>query len=212
MYQKKSNTFATSIFPSAVFVSTVAATITMSALISVNAYAQDNQNIGSGLSYDYAELRFVDREFDNSNADGDGLLLGGSLEIAPQVLITASYEDLEYNGGADASTLSIGGGYVHPLEEKIDLVGYASLIRTDIDGGGDDTGFGLAGGIRALVAPNVEARAFGNYVDVDNSDTFFELGADYWITEQFTAGLTVTIGGDADTITFGGRWYFNQKQ
>jgi len=204
MFRKQFNRFTPSIFSSAAF--------TLVALASIHTYAQDNQYQGSGLSYDYAELRFVDREFDNSSADGDGFLFGGSFEIAPKILVTASYEDLEYDGGTDASTLSIGGGYVHPLEEKVDLVGYASLIRTDIDGGDDDTGFGLAGGVRALVAPNVEARALGNYVDVDNSDTYFELGADYWITEQFTAGLTVTIGGDADTITFGGRWFFNNQQ
>jgi len=169
--------------------------------------AEPNQSAGSGLSYNYAEVRFVDRELD-AGPDGDGFLLGGSYQVAPQFLITASYEDLDYGRNRDASTLSIGGGYVHPLQEKIDVVGYASLIHVDSDFD-DDTGFGLAGGVRALVAPKFEVRATGNYVDVEDSDTFFDIGGDYWITEQFSAGLTVTVGGDADTITFGGRWFFD---
>ena len=57
-------------------------------LHSTNTAAQDQQdNPGSGLSYDYAELRFVDREFDNNGADGDGFLVGGSYEIAPKLLV-----------------------------------------------------------------------------------------------------------------------------
>lgn len=171
------------------------------------ALAQPNQSTGSGLSYNYAEVRFVDRELD-AGPDGDGFLVGVSYEVAPQILVTASYDDLDYGRHGDASTLSIGGGYVHPLQDKIDVVAYASLLHVDGDFD-DDTGIGLAGGVRALVAPQFEVRATGNYVDVDDSDTFFDIGADYWISEQFSAGLTATIGGDADTITFGGRWFFD---
>lgn len=178
------------------------------AIVATNAaFAEPNQGAGSGLSYNYAEVRFIDRELD-AGPDGDGFLVGGSFEVAPQILVTASFEDLDFGRSGDHSILRVGGGYVHPLQEKIDVVGYASLIHVDGDFD-DDTGIGLAGGVRALVAPRFEVRATGNYVDVDDSDTFFDIGADYWISEQFSAGLSATIGGDADTITFGGRWFFD---
>ncbi len=188
-----------------------AALVSLGLCCAQSAIAQEN--VGSGLSYDYAELRFVDADIDGRGGDGDGFSLGGSYQVAPKFVVTGSYTDLEFDGDVDFSQLSVGGGYIHPYREKIDIVGYASIIRQELDAGPydeDDTGIGLAGGIRALAAPQLELRATANYVNVDDSDTFIELGADYWLDKQFSVGISATLGGDLDTLTIGGRWFFNE--
>lgn len=163
----------------------------------------------SDLSYNYAELRFVDTEI--GSQDGDGLRIAGSFELAQNWLIVGGYTALDFDNNVDTGVLEIGGGYVHRYSPKLDIVGYAKLVRTDIDfpGGDDnDTGIALAGGVRGRISPQFEARATINYFNVDETDTFFEVGGDFYITNQFAAGATLEFGGDADSLTVGVRWFF----
>ncbi|MEO1245650.1 MAG: hypothetical protein AAFX56_08180 [Pseudomonadota bacterium] len=163
------------------------------------------------LSYDYLELRFVDTEI--GSQDGDGLRLAGSYQVSGNWLLVGGYTSLDFDGGVDADTLEIGAGYVYRYKPEFDLVGYAKLVRTEVEAGGfdnDETGFSLAGGIRGRFTPELEGRATVNYIDVDDSDTFFEFGGDYHFTEQFSAGVTLEVGGDADTFTIGARWFFGE--
>lgn len=184
-------------------VRTTAATALLS-LFAVSANASD-------LSYNYAELRFVDTEI--NSVDGDGFRLNGSFELTGNWLLVGGYSTLDFDS-ADLSSLEIGGGYVHRYNQQMDFVGYAKLVRAEVDvnGGGsdDDTGIALAGGVRGTFAPQFEGRALLNYVNVDETDTYFEVGADYYFNEQFSAGATLEFGGDADSLTIGVRWFFDK--
>ena len=33
-----------------------------------------------------------------------------------------------------------------------------------------------------------------------------------YFTDEFAAGVTIDLGGDVDTITFGGRWFFGGRR
>lgn len=162
----------------------------------------------SDLDYSYAELRIVDTEV--GSADGDGLRLNGSYEITREWLLVGGYTTLDFDG-ADLDTFEIGAGYVYPFQDNWDLVSYAKIVHADVDSGGfsdDETGFSLAGGFRGLFTPQFEGRATINYIDLDDSDTFFEIGGDYYFNSVFSAGATLEFGGDADTLTIGARWFF----
>ncbi len=161
------------------------------------------------LSYNYVELRFVDTEI--GSADGDGLRLNGSFEMTEEWLLVGGYTNLDFDGNVETSALEIGAGYVHRYSPRLDIVGYGKLVRAEVDftgGDDDDTGISLAGGVRGTFTPQFEGRATINYFNVDETDTFFEVGADYYITDQFSAGGTLEFGGDADTLTLGVRWFF----
>ena len=161
------------------------------------------------LSYDYAELRFVDTEV--GNLDGDGLRLAGSYQISGNWLLVGGFSSLDFDNNVDTTTFDIGAGYVYRYRPEFDLVGYARVVHTEVDAGPfeeDDTGIALAGGVRGLFTPEFEGRATVNYINVDDSDTFFEFGADYHFTPQFSVGATLDVGGDADTLTIGVRWFF----
>lgn len=165
----------------------------------------------SDLDYNYAELRFVDTEI--GSADGDGLRLAGSFELQDNWLLVADFSALDFDGGVDLTTFAVGAGYVHRYTEKLDIVGYAKLIRASIDtpfGDDDENGFSVAGGVRGSVTPQIEARALLTHINIDDSDTFIEVGGDYYFNKQFSAGATLEFAGDADTLTLGVRWFFGQ--
>ncbi len=164
--------------------------------------------IAAKLQYDYVDVRYVDTEIDDTNIDGDGIQIGGSYRLNKEFYLLGDYQDIEFDFGIDASVLRLGGGYIYPFKKNVDLIGEAVFINTDIDVVGDENGFGLAFGGRGYVTPNVEVRATANYVDVDDDDTFFQVGAEYFINDSFSVGGSFTLGGDVDTFALGGRYYY----
>jgi len=158
------------------------------------------------LSYTYGELRLVD-----ADNDGDGISIGGSYELAGPWILVGSYASLDFDGGVDFSLLELGGGYVWGYTKDWDLFGTVSIARGEVDGtfGSDDeTGFSLAAGTRGLLTPQLEVRGSVNHINLDDSDTFLELAADFYFTKQFAAGLSLEFAGDLDVFTVGARYFF----
>ena len=171
------------------------------------AIAQTDGEQGPGLSYTYAELRFVDVD---SNG-GDGLRFNGSYELENNWLIVGGVTTLDFNNNVDLTTVEVGTGYVWHYTESFDLVSTLRLVQSDIDTPGtssNDNGFAFSAGARGLLAPQFEIRGFVNHINLDNSDTYLELAGDYYFTEQFSAGLSLEFAGDADVFTIGARWFF----
>lgn len=169
--------------------------------------------LASDLSYDFLELRFVDAEF--GNVDGDGLQIAGSYNINENWLLIGGFSSLDLDFGLDLTMLEAGGGYVWPQNDQFDLFATGSIVRVDVDAGGgsaDETGFRLVGGMRNWFTPQLEGRAELNYLDVDDSDTYIELGGDYHFSPNFAAGVTIDLGGDADAVTIGARWFFGDRR
>lgn len=163
--------------------------------------------VGSGLSYSYVELRYVDAD-DNG---GDGLRLNGSYDFGNRWLIVGGLTSLEYNQNVDVTWLEIGAGYVYPFRNSFDLTASLRFVDAEVETPGndfDDTGLALSGGVRGLVAPKFEVRGSVNYINLDDSDTYLELAGDYHFTPQVSAGVSLEFAGDNDLITLGGRWYF----
>ena len=161
----------------------------------------------SSVSYNFAELRFVDVDA----GGGDGFRLNGSHRVTGNWLVVGGITNLDFNNNVDSTTVELGAGYVWPYRDTWDFVANARIVRMDVDtpfGGADDTGIGLAGGVRGLIAPNFEMRGFVNHINLDNSDTYLELAGDYYFTPSFVAGLSIEFAGDVDALTVGARWYF----
>jgi hypothetical protein len=176
--------------------------------------AQDTRPESSQFNYSYVEIGYDENDFDvnGGDIDGDGLTLSGSYEINDDWHVFASYgqSDLDFN--VDIDTLTIGAGYVFPLREDVDIYGRVLYINQDIDtpgpGDADEDGLGLQARIRAIVADNVEVEGGIQYVDVGDNDTSLQAGARYHFTEQFSAGVGITFGGDTDGIGINARWEF----
>ena len=169
------------------------------------AMAQSGANNTAGLSYSYAELRFVDVDRNG----GDGIRINGSWEADPNWLIVGGATFLDFNNNVDVTSLEIGGGYVWHYTGEFDLLATARLLHTEVDpGSGSDTGFAISAGTRGLLAPQFEIRGSVNHINLDNSDTYLELAGDYYFTDRISAGLSLEFAGDDDVWTVGARWYF----
>lgn len=160
------------------------------------------------LNHTFAELRFVDVDV----AGGDGFSLGGSYRLDNNWLIVGRLTDLGFDNSVDSFTFELGGGYVWPYRADWDIFTTARYVRTDVDapgGSADDSGIGLTGGVRGMLAPEFEVRGAVNYVSVGDGDTFIEIGADYYFNRNVAAGLAVEVAGDVDTFSIGARWFFD---
>lgn len=168
--------------------------------VASNAYADSHDSSNNGINYSYAEIRFVDVD------GGDGIEFGGSYRINREFYGVASFQDLDVNRGGDLEILEFGGGYIRPYE-NIDLAIEFTLIDADFSGD-SESGFSLAGGARGFFSPELEWRGYAKHVDIEESDTFLELGGDYHFNESLSAGVTIELGSDLDTLTIGGRFHF----
>lgn len=171
------------------------------------AFAQSNRQQPADLSYNYAELRYVDVD---SNG-GDGFRLNGSFELQNNWLIVGGITALDFNNNVDATIIEIGGGYVWHYNQDFDFFGTLRFVNAEFDTPGisaDDSGFAFSAGTRGYIAPQFEVRGSVNHVNLDNSDTYLELAGDYYFTRQFSAGVSLELAGDTDVFTLGARWYF----
>ena len=177
-------------------------------LIQQTAVAQTSQQTPQrDLSYNYAELRFVDVDV----SGGDGFRLGGSFELDGPWLLVGAFTALDFNNNVDSTLLEFGGGYVWDYSQDFDLVGTLRFVRAEVDtpgGSADDTGFAFSAGARGLLTPEFEIRGSVNHINLDNSDTYLELAGDYYFTEQVSAGLSLEFAGDTDVFSIGARWFF----
>lgn len=171
-------------------------------LIAVAALAVNTAN--AQISYDYAELRYLSS--DRGAADTDGIEIAGSYQFDEDWLVLGSYAS--EGGDTDVDVFEVGVGYLLPDVEGINLMTSISILDIDV-GNASENGFRLALLGRKMLTEELEGRASINYVDSFDTDLFFELGVDYFITPRFAAGAELQIGSDTDTISIGGRWYFN---
>lgn len=170
------------------------------------------------LDYNFGELRYVETELNagDIDVDGDGFEIGGSLELARSVHIFGNFQTYDF-GGLDASAFEVGGGYAVPLNNGADLVGRLSYIDGEIDAGPgdfDDSGFGFSAGLRNMFHPQIEGRAFINYVDRDETgeETSIELAGDYFLNEEIALGASLELGDDVTTWSLGARWFFGARR
>jgi hypothetical protein len=172
------------------------------------------------FNYSYVQLGYNEADFNLGGpfeGDGDGLSLAGSFEISDDWHVYASYGSADvdvggpFNADIDVDTWTLGAGYVFPLKENVDIYGRVLYIDTSADLGAlnaDEDGLGLQASIRAGITEEFELEGGLLYVDVADTDTSLQAIARYHFTEQFSAGVGITFGGDADGIGIHARYSF----
>jgi hypothetical protein len=169
------------------------------------------------MDYSYAEIAYIDTELDDDDidVDGDGFELRGSVAFSENFFAYAGYQDLGFDFGIDATRFDVGAGMRWPLNPKIDLVGRAGIVKTDVelDRFGvdeDDDGFLIGARLRSAITEELEVEGGFDYVDLDDSgdDTSITLEGRYFFMPQFSGGLKLEFGDDATAIGIGARVTF----
>lgn len=166
----------------------------------------------NGIHYNYGELRFVaDSELDQFDVDGDGLALGGSLRLDEVFYVTLDYETIDYDNNIDTTTFQAALGLIYPIQ-KFDGIAELAIVNSDIDApnGDSNTGFRITAGARTYVIPKLEVRGTVNYVDVDETDSYMTVAADYFVTPLFSVNASKDIAADVDRFSIGVRYYFGE--
>lgn len=169
------------------------------------AQADESNNLG----YNYAELRFVDID----DRSGDGFQLNGSYQVKGNWILVAGVTAVSLDNNVDSTLAEIGGGYVLPFSDRMDLVSTLRFVsgESDTPAGGrvDDEGFGVSTGLRSRLDSRFEFRGLVNHINMEHDqDTHIEFAGDYFITQRIAAGASVKFAGDADSFTIGARWFF----
>jgi len=146
----------------------------------------------SDVPYSYAELGFASSSIgDDVSVDGDGFVLSGSAEFTENLYGFGQYWSSDFDGGFDLGYTSVGAGYKYPINATTDFNFEVSYRNFSADGGGesdDDSGHGIGVGIRSMVAPNVELGAKIESIDIEGSETFFNVNGMYHFGNGFAAG------------------------
>lgn len=173
--------------------------------------AVSNHAIATDLSYNYVEANyFIDAKAKGVGVTvgGDGFGLGGSLEVAPNILALGEVSQFALDNGQNIDYFLIGVGYVVRMSEQVDLVASGQLGREKVSGFSGDSGYRAAVGARAVVAPNIEAFGRFAFENFDGSGTFIEGGAMYSFSDQFSLGGKIRFGGGLRHISIQGRFSF----
>ena len=164
------------------------------------------------FSYTYVELAYDEADFDlgPGEVDGDGLTLSGSFEITEEWHAFASYGTYDLDFGLDVDTWMLGAGYVFPLRDGIDLYGRVLYVDSDLDGPSNrnEDGLGVQLRIRARMSDVFELEGGIQHVDVFDSNTSLQGFARYHFTQEFSAALGITLGGNSDAIGISARYSF----
>lgn len=168
--------------------------------------------VAGDLRYSFVEGTFSDIDAGNGF---DGNALGVSLwrRINDDVFVVGGVQSADLDGGRDVLGLSVGAGYIYPINQTVDAIGIVSIRNSDVDapgGGRSDTGFGLQAGVRALLTPKFQLRGMINYIDVFDSDTSLTAQGEYYFRPNFGFQAALQFAGDTDAISVGANYYFGK--
>ena len=161
-------------------------------------------------SYDFVKAGYVQADIEDAgDFEPSGFQIQGFKSLNENVYLTGRYGQLgEDVSGVDIDLdyASAGVGYRYGLTQNTDFFGevtyeYVNLdIELDSISGEDDNGYGITAGIRSMLSEQFELRGAIRYIDIEDDETAFEIGADYFFTPQFSFGATYVIADDVDLL------------
>jgi len=173
----------------------------------------------SGISYSYIQASYQEVDVDiggGFDVDGDGFAVGGSVEINEDWFVFAGYASSEFESVVDLDQLEAGGGYHAPLSEKTDWYATLAYVSAEVSASGfgsiDDSGVGVALGVRSMVTPSLELYANASYADLGDGADGSGFGAGLWYTVSgnIALGVGASFGDDVSAYGASVRLYFDK--
>ena len=180
-------------------------------VLSLNAFA-------ASPSYDFVKAGYVQADIEDAgDFEPTGFQIQGFKSLNENVYLTGRYGQLgEDVSGVDIDLdyVSAGVGYRYGLTQNTDFFGEVTYEYVNIDveldsiSGEDDNGYGITAGIRSMLSEQFELRGAIRYIDIEDDETAFEIGADYFFTPQLSFGATYVIADDVDLLGVSARYTF----
>lgn len=164
----------------------------------------------AGLSYQWVDGRVLMIDPDEGD-DGIGIRIAGSMPLQQNLFVTGGLTVADTD--PEITQIDPTLGWRHPLTSRIDFVALGSLLWTKIDCDAceddDDLGFGLAGGVRSKVAPQIELGGYVGYEDTFDDSTIELTGEGlYSLNHQLQLVGGLSLSSDFTILQLGARWNF----
>lgn len=162
--------------------------------------------------YNYAALRFMRIEYDESEVDGFGV--EGSHLLMPNVFAIAGYAGTRSDDAAstEASQFQVGAGFRAAATQSLDFNATFRLVATENESATDsglDLGYRFDAGVRGRLASRLEGSAALSYVEgQQHHHGFFVGSALYELMPQLSLGAEVIAGNSSTSYGVLGRWAF----
>lgn len=175
--------------------------------------------MADGPSYSYIDALYQEVDIDAGGGfdiDGDGFAVSGSVAINDNWFVLANYATTDFEGVIDLNQMSVGGGYNSAISERTDWFATVSYLDAEIDGGflgnEDESGYGVALGIRSMLRPNLEVGAHVGYSDLGGGADGTAFGGSIWwtVAGNFALGAAIELDDDITAFGLGVRLYFDK--
>lgn len=169
-----------------------AVSILGASLFSVTAFAAAD-SIGHIDGY---YIPSADIELGGGEDDGDGFGVKGRAQFADQLFLTGEYQAVEYDDSElEFDQLRGGVGFFAPLSADVQWNVRGEIVRFETDSpfsdSDDETGFGVHGGLEALLTPRFSVHGSIGYLSVDDTD-----GPEFLVGGRFMASQNISVFAD----------------
>lgn len=169
-----------------------------------------------GYSFvDFAIVPEAEADALGGDNDGDGFQLRGSLAVHQNFFALVEISDYEFDNGVDFTRWAIGAGGHWPINQNLDFIARAGVVRYDVDyrvGDDDDIGFFAGARVRAQIAQNVELEGGIDLTTAEVpgfEDEIILVGEGrYHFNSQWSAGGFINVSDDFSQIGVYGRFNF----
>jgi len=169
--------------------------------------------MAADFKYTYGEVGFGE-----GRGDGDGLFIGGAVDLQRGFGIVGAYYALDYDRGrnadGDLDIFTLGVQFHTQLNMQTDVVGSIQLINAELDwnsGNSDDTGLLLRGGLRYAFQQNLHFEGDLSYITNDywdDDELGLKVGVRFYPAPQLSLAVGAASDQELDGFFVSGRYDF----
>ena len=164
----------------------------------------------AALSYEYADIFQLNRDDSGAGDNWVGYGASGSIRVDDHLRLFGEFRSVvnDDSPGNDIDVLAAGFGYHLPLFEQTDLVLDLGFIDEENEAPGSaesSTVLQMGAHVRTRVIGPLELELGLTHYNYDDSDTDFDLGAIYHLSESFGLAVRLAEGERRSALRFGAR-------
>lgn len=162
----------------------------------------------SPFSYDYAEGGYLSENPSHGGSDLTGVQADGSYELQPNWRISGLLSTASCCGITD-DRYGAAVGYYTGINDKIDFIADLSFLGQHVTNAGSHNGWGIDGGVRAMLAPKFELDGLVQHSDINSTtENTLTVKGLYSLTEQWRLFASYSNNSDEDDFLLGVRYVF----
>jgi hypothetical protein len=162
----------------------------------------------SPFGYDYAESAYLSENPSGGGSDLTGVLVDGSYELQSNWRVSGLLSSASCCGiNDDRYAASV--GYYTGINDKIDFIADLSFLGRHVTNAGTHNGWGIDGGLRAMLAPKFELDGLVQHNDVNsNTENTLTVKGLYSLTSAWHLFASYSNNSNEDDFQVGVRYVF----